>query len=98
MVSVNLVANTDLRTPDEFRQMVVKTDGGTIVRLGDIADVELGAEDYDQDVRFNGIAATFMGIYVLPTSNTLDVIKRVRDEIPEIRSQLASRDDRWHSI
>ena len=88
MVSVNLVANTDLRTPDEFRQMVVKTDGGTIVRLGDIADVELGAEDYDQDVRFNGIAATFMGIYVLPTSNTLDVIKRVRDEIPEIRSQL----------
>src|SRR6201987_943998 len=48
MVSVNLVANTDLRTPEEFRQMVIKENGGTIVRLGDIADVQLGAENYDQ--------------------------------------------------
>src|SRR5213080_4527479 len=39
MVSVNLVANTDLKTPDEFRQLVVKEEGGVVVRLGDIADV-----------------------------------------------------------
>src|SRR3982751_2827409 len=45
MVSVNLVANTDLRTPEEFRQMVIKQSNGTLVRLGEIADVQLGAEN-----------------------------------------------------
>jgi multidrug efflux pump len=88
MVSVNLVANTDLRTPEEFRQLVVKQDKNVVVRLGEIADVVLGAENYDQDVRFNGETATFMGIWVLPTANSLSVIKQVRAAIPEIQSQL----------
>src|SRR3954454_9025664 len=88
MVSVNLVANTDLRTAEEFKQLVVKQDKNTVVRLGEISDVVLGAEDYDQDVRFNGEQATFMGIWVLPTANSLEVIKQVRDAIPGIRSQL----------
>ncbi len=88
MVSVNLVANTNLQTADEFRKLVVKEDKGVIVRLGEIADVVLGAENYDSDVRFNGQSATFMGIWVLPTANSLDVIHRVRAEIPDIRGQL----------
>src|SRR5438045_5040042 len=88
MVSVNLVANTNLSTADEFRQLVVKQDKGTVVRLGEIADVTLGAETYDEDVRFNGESATFMGVWVLPTANSLDVIKNVRDAIPGIRAQL----------
>src|SRR5438093_8493728 len=75
MVSVNLVANTDLRTPEEFRRLVVKEQDGVVVRLGDIADVVLGAENYEQDVRFNGQSATFMGIWVLPTANSLDVLR-----------------------
>jgi multidrug efflux pump len=87
MVSVNLVANTDLRKPEEFRQLVVKESDGVVVRLGDIADVVLGAENYEQDVRFNGETATFMGVWVLPTANSLDVIKRVRAEIPGIQAQ-----------
>src|ERR1044072_4214098 len=61
MVSVNLVANTDLRNAEEFRDLVVAEQRGVVVRLGDIADVVLGAEDYDQDVLFNGETATFMG-------------------------------------
>src|ERR1700690_541220 len=88
MVSVNLIANTDLRTAEEFRQLVVKQDKGVVVRLGEISDVVLGAENYDQDVRFNGDTATFMGIWVLPTANSLEVIKNVRAALPEIRSQL----------
>ena len=88
MVSVNLVANTDLRTPEEFRQLVIKEQNGVVVRLGQIADVVLGAENYDEDVRFNGETATFMGIWVLPTANALDVIKRVREEMPGIEAQL----------
>src|SRR5580704_11971446 len=88
MVSVNLIANTDLRNSDEFRQMVVKQDSGVVVRLGEIADIELGAENYDQDVKFNGETATFMGIWVLPTANSLAVIKEVRAQLPSIQSQL----------
>jgi multidrug efflux pump len=88
MVSVNLIANTDLRSPDDFRQMVVKQQNGVVVRLGEIADVQLGAENYDQDVRFNGETATFMGIWVLPTANSLEVIRNVRKELPAIQQQL----------
>src|SRR5438128_25113 len=88
MVSVNLVANTDLKTAEEFRQLVVKEDKGVVVRLGEVADVVLGAENYDGDVRFNGETATFMGVWVLPTANSLDVIARVRDAIPGMQAQL----------
>jgi multidrug efflux pump len=88
MVSVNLTANTDLKTPEEFRQIVVKEEKGSVVRLGDIADVVLGAENYDQDVRFNGESAIFMGIWVLPTANALDVMGRVHDAMPGIEAQL----------
>jgi len=88
MVSVNLIANTDLRTADEFRQLVVKQDKGVVVRLGEIADVVLGAQTYEQDVRFNGETATFMGVWVLPTANSLAVIKQVRAALPEIQAQL----------
>jgi len=88
MVSVNLVANTDLRTADEFRQLVVKEEKGDVVRLGQVADIALGAENYEQDIRFNGEAATFMGVWVLPTANTLDVIAKVREALPGIRAQL----------
>ena len=88
MVSVNLVANTNLQTPEEFRRLVVKEHQGDVVRLGDIADVVLGAENYEQDVRFDGKGATFMGIWVLPTANSLEVIRRVRDAMPGIQAQL----------
>src|SRR5512144_2512551 len=88
MVSVNLVANTDLRTPEEFRQLVVKEKDGVVVRLGEVADVVLGAANYDAEVRFNGETATFMGIWVLPTANSLDVIANVRDALKDVQAQL----------
>src|SRR5262249_36849268 len=88
MVSVNLIANTDLRTAEDFKQMVVKEQNGVVVRLGEIADVQLGAENYDQDVKFNGETATFMGIWILPTANSLEVIKDVRKQLPAIAEQL----------
>ena len=88
MVSVNLVANTDLRTPEEFRQLVVKEEGGVVVRLGEVADVALGAEDYDSDVRFNGQTAVFMGVWALPTANSLDMVRGVREALPDIEAQV----------
>lgn len=88
MTSVNLVANTSLKTVEEFEQLVVKEEDGVVVRLGDIADVVLGAETYDQEVRFNGESAVFIGIFVLPTANTLDVMQRVRVALTEIEAEL----------
>src|SRR5688572_21584183 len=88
MQSINLIANTDLRTSQEFAQLVLREQNGAIVRLSDIADVELGAEDYNSDVRFSGKKAVFMGVWPLPTANSLDVIKGVRAEVEEIQKQL----------
>ena len=90
MTSVNLVANTDLKTVDEFKQLVVKQQNGQVVRLGEIADVVLGAETYDQDVSFNGQTAVFMAIYPMPTANTLDVMRDVRAAMKDIEAQLPS--------
>ncbi len=78
MVSVDLTARTDVRTPEEFRELVIREQDGAIVRLGDVADVVLGSENYGSSVRINGQAATFMAIYVSPDANSLDVIKEVR--------------------
>ncbi len=51
-VQVNLTANTDLHTVEEFKQLVIRQENDTIVRLQDVADVELGAEDYDTGSAF----------------------------------------------
>ena len=88
MIAVNLVANTDLKTADEFRSLVIRQEKGAIVRLGDVADIVLGAESYDDDVRFSGQKATFMGVWPLPNANTLDVVRGVREAMPEIQSRL----------
>jgi len=85
MITVNLNANTDLRTREEFENLVVKEIDGVLIRIGDLANVVLGAENYDQDVQFNGEKATFMGIWVLPTANPLDVINEVREILPEMQ-------------
>jgi multidrug efflux pump len=88
MISVSLVADTDLQNVDEFRQLVVAEKNGTIIRLSDVANVVLGAESYDEEVRFGGQTATFMGIWVLPTESTVEVIQRVREAMPGIQVAL----------
>jgi len=87
-IQVNLTADTNLSTVGEFTRLVVRQRSGTIVRLGDIADVVLGAEDYDSEVHFSGQTAVFMGIWPLPNANSLDVIKRVRAEMESIQRDL----------
>ena len=88
MVQVNLTADTDLRSVAEFKRLQVREQNGTVVRLEDIADVVLGAEDYDTEVRLSGQKAVFMGIFVLPNANALDVMKVVRNEMAEIQKDL----------
>ena len=98
MLSVSLVANTDLKNVEQFRQMPVATKNGVVIRLSDVANVELGAEDYNQEVRFGGKTATFMGVWVLPTESTLEVIKRVRAAIPEIQRGLPAGLECFHRL
>ncbi|TFG43980.1 MAG: multidrug efflux protein, partial [Syntrophobacterales bacterium] len=88
LVQVNLTANTDLRSVPEFKRLVIREQDGATVRLEDIAEVVLGAEDYDTEVRFSGQTAVFMGIWALPNANSIDVIGRVRVEMEGIQSQL----------
>jgi multidrug efflux pump len=88
LIQVALTANTDLRSVEEFKNLVLRQQNNAIVRLRDIADVELGAEDYDTDVKLSGETAVFMAIYVLPTANSLDVIGAVRGEMESIKREL----------
>jgi multidrug efflux pump len=87
---VNLSANTDLRSVEEFENLVIRNSSDGIIRLSDIADVVLGAENYDAEVNYSGDTAVFMGIYVAPNANALDVIKAVNEEMEKIQADLPS--------
>ena len=88
MFTVNLTADTGLTTVDQFRQMVIKSQNGAIIRLGDIGKVSLGATNYDSAVKFNGVAAVYIGIQVTPDANVLTVIDKVKKAFPPIVQQL----------
>ncbi len=87
-VQVNLTATTDAQDLETFKKLVVRSENNTLVRLEDVAEVVLGADDYDMDVRFSGQKEVFMGVWVLPNANSLDVIAKVRDEIKTIQAEL----------
>jgi len=91
LVQVNLTTNTDLRSVDEFKRLVIRQTGGAVVRLSDVADVVLGAEDYDTAVAFTGETAVFIGIWALPNANSLDVIKKARVELAAIQKELPAQ-------
>jgi multidrug efflux pump len=88
MLSVNLNAKTDLTSAEQFRDIVIVERDGEQVRLRDIADVVLGAENYDSTVQFSGVNGLFVGVFVLPTANAIDVMKLVRAELPSIQAEL----------
>jgi len=90
LIQVNLTADTNLHTVEEFKRLVLRRQGGAIVRLEDVGQVVLGAEDYDAEVRFSGKTAVFMGIWPLPNANAIDVINRVRTEMESIKKGLPS--------
>jgi multidrug efflux pump len=90
LVQINLTADTDLRSADEFRQLAIRSENGAVIRLGDIADVALGAEDYGAEVRFTGKTAVFIGVWPLPNANSIDVIRLVRAEMESIQESLPS--------
>src|SRR5690606_6725590 len=88
LVQINLLANTDLRTAEEFQNLIVADRDGAIVRLSDVARVELGAEEADMVAKFNDQEAVYLGVWPLVGSNEIEVAHRLRAEMERIRPTL----------
>ncbi len=88
MVQVNLTASTSLHSVNEFENLIIKQENGAIIRLKDVANVTLGADEYESSVSFDGNKAVYIGLQVASNSNLLEVIARVRKVFPEIQEQL----------
>lgn len=88
MVSVPLTADTSLHSVAQFKKLIVKQVGTSVVRLEDVANVTLGSANYDLNVAFDGVGSVFVGIKVAPDANILDVASRVRAAFPAIAQQL----------
>ncbi len=88
LVQVNLLANTDLRSTDEFADLIVADRGGAIVRLSDVARVELGAEEADLVAKYNDQESVYLGVWPLVGANEIEVADRLRAEMERIRPTL----------
>ncbi|MFN0137520.1 MAG: efflux RND transporter permease subunit [Phycisphaerae bacterium] len=88
LVQVNLLANTDLRTVAEFQDLIVAEREGAIVRLSDVARVELGAEEADMIAKYGDREAVYLGVWPLVGSNEIEVAHRLRAEMERIRPTL----------
>ena len=80
---VNLSATTDVETAEDFNNLIVKNEGGNLIRLKDIGHVELGSQSYDSQVVYDGKQAVFAGISVAPEANPLTVIDLLIQSLPE---------------
>lgn len=87
-VSVNIAANTDLHDAKGFGNIVIRKQGDALVRIKDVANVELGSESYNSSATFNGITAVYMAITPTPDANPLDVAKRVRTAMAGVNASL----------
>jgi multidrug efflux pump len=87
-VQTNIDAKTSLDSAMAFSHLVIAARDDALIRLGDIAEIELGPESVDSSSVFDGLKAVFVGIYATPTANPLDVINRVRQAFPEITADL----------
>jgi multidrug efflux pump len=88
LVQINLLANTDLRSTDEFNDLIVADRGGAIVRLSDVARVELGAEEADLVAKYSQTQGVYLGVWPLVGSNEIEVAQRLRAEMERIRPTL----------
>jgi multidrug efflux pump len=87
-VQTNIDAKTSLDDPAAFGRLVVMGRGDSLVRLSDIAEIELGPQSSDSSSVFDGLKAVFIGVYATPTANPLTVITNVRNAFPEVQREL----------
>ncbi|HEI9730439.1 TPA: efflux RND transporter permease subunit [Serratia marcescens] len=83
----NISAATDLRSVEDFRQMVIKSSaGGGVVRLADVATVEIGGQNYNNASFASGIPAVFAALFPTPDGNPLDIARQAQELLPRIRA------------
>lgn len=83
--AINITAATDLTGVDDFRDMVIKTGTDGIVRLRDVATVEIGGQNYDTSARSDGSPAVFIPVSPTPDGNPLEIVQAVKDLLPGIQ-------------
>src|ERR1700754_1159720 len=84
----NVTTNTDLNNVQQFKRMTVKAKDGGIVRLEDVATVELAAQSADASVALDGEHAIFIGVQATPQGNPLNIVKGVSALFPAIERGL----------
>lgn len=89
-IALSVRADTDLNNAEEFARLIVRSENHTIIRLQDVARVELGSQNYNTSVSFDGKKAVFIGIKPTPIANPLTVIKDVRKAFENLVPQLPS--------
>lgn len=87
-VKIGLSAQTDLRTTEEFKQLIIKSDGQSVIRLGDVANVVLGSETYEGGAGWDGSPAVFVAIQIRPDANVLEVTDAVNKLWPGMKAAL----------
>lgn len=87
-IQTNLLTDTDLRTPAEFEQLIVRELSGSIVRLGDVATVELGSEEPMGEAGLNSDPAIYLSVWPLPRANELEVAARLKAAMERLRPVL----------
>ncbi len=78
----------ELKTPEQFADLVVSSTGGVLVKLRDLGRVELGAEDDRSLLRFNGTSAVAIGVVRQSKANIIQVADAIRNELPKIQESL----------
>ena len=90
LVAYPITMQSTLQTPETFGALPVKAEGDDVVRLRDIARIELAAASSDTIVNFNGEPGTFIGVFPTPSANPLTVSSAVLEELPAIQGSLPS--------
>jgi multidrug efflux pump len=92
-VQIDLLTNTDLKTPEEFRDLIVAQRNDATIRLGDIAKVELGSEEPMMNAIYGGKPAVYVSVWPLPGSNEIEVAHNLRGEMAILKESLPTNID-----
>jgi multidrug efflux pump len=92
-VQIDLLTNTDLRTVEEFQELIVAQRDGATIRLRDVARIEMGSEEPMATALFRGKEAIYVSVWPLPGSNEIDVAHRLRGELERLRPNLPDHID-----
>lgn len=92
-VQVDLLTDTDLKTVDEFKELIVWQQAGAVIRLGDVAKVEMGSEESQMVAMYRGREAVYVSVWPLPGTNEIAVADRLQEAMKKLRPGLPAHID-----